>query len=186
MPPGVPVIADAKRGDIGNTSQAYARAIFDVLDFDAVTVNPYLGWDSLLPFMERRGRGVFVLCKTSNPGSSDLQDLCIDGEPLYLRVAREAMALDVPADVGLVVGATYAEAMRSVRSVAPAALFLVPGAGAQGGTIEEAMARGRDSSGEGVLLSISRDILYASSGSDFAEAAAKWARTYAGNTWKQS
>lgn len=179
LPAGIPVIADAKRADIGNTSRAYARAILEVLSFDAVTVNPYLGWDSLLPFFEYRGKGVFVLCKTSNPGSGDLQDLVIDGERVYEGVARRAGSLDVAADVGLVVGATYPDALRAVRRIAPATLFLVPGSGAQGGSVEQAM----EAAGNNTLLAISRDILYASARPDFATAAGDAARRFAGQTW---
>ncbi|MBV9278454.1 MAG: orotidine-5'-phosphate decarboxylase, partial [Chloroflexi bacterium] len=117
IPDDVPVIADAKRGDIANTARAYAEAIFDALAFDAVTLNPYLGWDSLEPFTRYEGKGLFVLCKTSNPGSPDLQDLDVGGAPLYLAVARGALSLAGPAEVGLVVGATYPRALREVRAL---------------------------------------------------------------------
>lgn len=179
LPHDVPVIADAKRADIGNTSRAYATAILDVLAFDAITVNPYLGWDSLIPFFDCPGKGVFVLCKTSNPGSRDLQDLVVDGKPLYERVARHVATLDVAADVGLVVGATHPRSLIAVRRAAPQTLFLVPGSGVQGGSAEEAMR----AAGENALLAVSRDILYASSGSDFSLAARESAQRLARQTW---
>lgn len=179
IPSRIPIIADAKRGDIGNTSRAYARAILDVLGYDAVTVNPYLGWDSLDPFFACRGKGIFVLCKTSNPGSADLQDLVVDSEHLYERVARQVVALDVPAEVGLVVGATFPSALGSVRHIAPESLLLVPGSGAQGGSVAEALA----AAGGNTVFTISRDILYASSGPDFASAARERAVLFARQTW---
>lgn len=179
VPSTIPVIADAKRGDIGNTSRAYARAILRVLDFDAVTVNPYLGWDSLTPFFDCSGKGIFVLCKTSNPGSADLQDLTVQGEPLYQRVAREAIALPAAADIGLVVGGTHPEALARVRMVAPDTLLLVPGIGAQGASVAETM----EQAGARVLLAVSRDILYASAGPDYAAAAHGRAAALARETW---
>lgn len=179
LPAGIPVIADAKRGDIGNTSRAYARAILEVLNFDAITVNPYLGWDSLRPFFDCRGKGVFVLCKTSNPGSGDLQDLTVGGEPLYERVAREAVAQDASADIGLVVGATHPNALARVRYVAPDTLLLVPGTGAQGGSVADVM----ETAGTNILLAVSRDILYASSGADYRSAARKRAVSLTRETW---
>lgn len=179
IPAGIPVIADAKRGDIGNTSRAYAHAILEVLTFDAITVNPYLGWDSLRPFFDCRGKGVFVLCKTSNPGSADLQDLIVRGEPLYERVAREAVAQDAAADIGLVVGATHPNALARVRHVAPDTLLLVPGTGVQGGSVADVM----ETAGTNILLAVSRDILYASSGADYRSAARERAVWLARETW---
>lgn len=180
IPPAVPVIADAKRGDIGSTSAAYANAVFDTLACDAVTVNPYLGWDALQPFMDYRGKALFVLGKTSNPGASTFQDLCVDGSPLYLRVAREALVQKSTAEIGLVVGATYPEALRRVRDLSQSVLLLVPGVGAQGARAGETHATASNDHGENALITMSRDILYASAGSDFAEAASRAAEQAAG------
>ena len=146
IPAGVPVIADAKRGDIPNTAEAYARAIFEVLGFDAVTVSPYLGWDSILPFARRAGTCVFVLCKTSNPGASTFQDLLVDGMPLFLHVARDGLALQTSADLGFVVGATQPEALRTVRALSEDVLLLVPGVGAQGAQAATALQLGGNTS----------------------------------------
>ncbi|MBP1921022.1 orotidine-5'-phosphate decarboxylase [Halorubrum alkaliphilum] len=136
----VPVLLDAKRADIGNTTRQYA----EVLDWvDAITVNPYMGRDSLQPFLDREGKGVFVLCRTSNPGGSDLQDLELDsGEPLYQRVAALADVWNADGDVGLVVGATTTEELATVRELVPEIPFLVPGVGAQGGDAEAAVEHG--------------------------------------------
>ncbi|MFC6752585.1 orotidine-5'-phosphate decarboxylase [Halorubrum tibetense] len=136
----VPVLLDAKRADIGNTTRQYA----EVLDWvDAITVNPYMGRDSLQPFLDREGKGVFVLCRTSNPGGSDLQDLELgSGEPLYERVAALADVWNADGDVGVVVGATTPEELRDVREIVPEVPFLVPGVGAQGGDAEAAVEHG--------------------------------------------
>lgn len=183
IPEDIPVIADAKRGDIGNTSAAYATALLDVLHFDAVTVNPYLGWDALAPFFACTGKGVFVLVRTSNPGSGALQELKVDEEPLFLRVAREALQQESRADIGLVVGATFPRALRAVRQLNDDAMFLVPGVGAQGASAREAVAAGANASGHNALINVSRDIMYASTGDDFAEAAAHAAERLASETW---
>jgi orotidine-5'-phosphate decarboxylase len=184
IPAEIPVIADAKRGDIDSTARAYARAILEVLDFDAVTVSPYLGWDSVAPFTAYAGKGVLILCKTSNPGASQYQDVPVDGEPLYIRVARGALSLASQADVGLVVGATQPEALRQVRSLSEDVLLLVPGVGAQGASAGEAVALGANACGENALISISREILYASSGRDYAAAAGERAEARAAESWK--
>lgn len=184
IPSDIPVIADAKRGDIEGTARAYARSIFEVLDFDAVTVSPYLGWDSIMPFAEYAGKCVLVLCKTSNPGSSDLQDLTVDGTPLHLVVARGALSLSARAEVGLVVGATQPRALQQVRALDQDAILLVPGVGAQGASAGEAVALGANKRGENALVSVSREILYASSGDDFAQAAQRMAQNRAEETWK--
>lgn len=175
VPPEIPVILDCKIGDIGSTASAYATAWLDTLDVDAITVHPYLGEDSLEPFLARADKGVIVLAKTSNPGSGDLQDKKIDGadEPLYQYVARRAASWDVayPATVGLVVGATWPEQLRDVRAVAPDQHILLPGLGSQGGDLHASLKAGLRSDGGGMLCSASRGIMYASSGSDFADAA---------------
>lgn len=171
IPAGLPVIADAKRGDIANTAEAYARSIFEHLRFDAVTVSPYLGWDSITPFSNYVGKGVFVLCKTSNPGASALQDAMVGNEPLYIKVAREGLELDTPATLGFVVGATQPAALRAVRALSEDLLLLVPGVGAQGAQPGVTLQLSGNRHGANSVVSVSRDILFASSGRDFAEAA---------------
>lgn len=174
VPDGIPIIADAKRGDIAHTARAYAEAIFDGLGCDAVTVSPYLGGDSLEPFFDYPDKGVFVLCKTSNPGSGDLQNLLLQGgdglEPLYRVVARTALTWDRHGALGLVVGATYPEELASIRAVAPDVPILVPGVGPQAGDLEAAVRSGADARGEQVILNASRAVAYASHGSDWQEA----------------
>lgn len=171
--PGIPVILDAKRGDIGATAAQYAAEAFDRYRADALTVNPYMGLDSLEPYLERPGKGVIVLCRTSNPGGSELQFLTVDGgELLYQRVARLcAGPWNGNGQVGLVVGATFPDELRQVRALAPELPILVPGIGAQGGDVAAALAAGRDPRGQGLLLNSSRAILYAGTGEDFAAAA---------------
>ncbi|OGS01956.1 MAG: hypothetical protein A2V88_08505 [Elusimicrobia bacterium RBG_16_66_12] len=154
-----PVVLDAKRGDIASSSAAYARAIFAVLKADAVTVSPYLGGDSLEPFLAEKDKAVFVLCKTSNPGSEDLQDLRMaGGDPLYLEVARRAAAWNIAGNVGLVVGATDPAALAAVRAIAPDVWILAPGVGEQGGDLEAAVRAGRRGDGLGVLVPVSRSL----------------------------
>lgn len=181
IPDHIPVIGDAKRGDIANTARAYARALFDELGFDAVTVNPYLGGDAVAPFIERADRGVFIVCRTSNPGARDLQDLPVAGEegpiPLYQRVAQLARSWNSGGNVGLVVGATYPDDMRDLRRLCPDMLFLVPGIGSQEGELERAVAAGLDEDGAGIVINASRAVLYASTGDDFAQAARRAAQT---------
>jgi orotidine-5'-phosphate decarboxylase len=172
LAPEVPVLLDAKRGDMANTSRAYARAVFDVYGADAVTVQPYQGHEALGPFIERAERGVFVLCRTSNPGAAELQDLSVAGEPLYLHLARRvAQAWNARGNCGLVVGATWPGELRAVREVAPDLPILVPGIGAQGGDLEASVRAGLDRDGQGLLVSASRSVLYADAGPDFAQAA---------------
>jgi uridine monophosphate synthetase len=153
----VPAILDAKRGDIGSTAAAYARAAFEVWGADAVTVNPYLGHDSVAPFTAYADRGAFLLCHTSNPGATDLQTLPCPSRPLYEVVAEKAAAWGT----GLVVGATYPQALARVRALAPQAWILLPGVGAQGGDLEAALAAGLREDGLGVVVNSARGILYA-------------------------
>ncbi len=158
---GAAVILDAKRGDIASTARAYAQAAFQGLRADALTVNPYLGRGAVAPFLEDPTRGVFLLCKTSNPGSADLQDVAVaeeGGQPLYLRVARLAQAWNSRGNLGLVVGATHPEALRRVRQAAPDLWFLAPGVGAQGGNLEAALQAGLRPDGLGMLIAVSRGI----------------------------
>ena len=158
IPVSIPVLLDAKRGDIGSTSQAYARAAFETLGAHAITVSPYLGEDSVSPFLADPAKGVFLLCKTSNPGAGDLQDLLADGQPLYLQVARLAQNWNKHKNIGLVVGATYPEVLADVRREVPDLWFLAPGVGAQGGELSSALAAGLRSDGLGMLVPISRGI----------------------------
>jgi orotidine-5'-phosphate decarboxylase len=175
IPDNIPAIADAKRGDIGNTAAAYARAIFDNLGFDATTVNPYLGFDAVEPFLSYEERGVIILCRTSNAGATDFQDLlCQYGDgyrPLFEIVALKASQWNTSGNVGLVIGATYPEELGIIRRQHPEIPFLVPGVGAQGGDLAQAVRHGIDASGRGMIINSSRQILYASTGKDFDRAA---------------
>ncbi len=169
--PDVLLVLDAKRGDIGSTADQYAREAFDRYRAHVVTVNPYLGTDSVEPFLRHSDGGVFVLCRTSNPGGDDFQSLIANGEPLYKHVARRvAEQWSKLGDCGLVVGATYPDELREVRAIVGDLPLLVPGIGAQGGD-PAATAFGADSTGMGMVINSSRAILYASDGVDFAEAA---------------
>ncbi|MBN1516247.1 orotidine-5'-phosphate decarboxylase [Candidatus Sumerlaeota bacterium] len=161
-------ICDAKRGDIGNTSRMYAQAIFETLGYDAVTLSPYMGRDSLAPFFEFSAHGSFVLCATSNPGADDFQT----PRGLHLDVARKCVEWNTKENIGLVVGATRTDCMTEVRKLTPDMPFLVPGIGAQGGDLEAVLKAGLNAGGGGMLINASRSILYASTGDDFAEAAA--------------
>jgi orotidine-5'-phosphate decarboxylase len=170
--PGVPVILDAKRGDIGSTAAFYADEAFERYGADAVTVNPYLGRDALEPFLSRADKGVVVLCRTSNPGARDLQDLDVGGRKLYQHVARTvANEWNAHSNCMLVVGATYPGELADVRTIVGDMPLLVPGVGAQGGDIEAVVRHGATRNGTGLVISSSRAILYASAGDDFAEAA---------------
>lgn len=171
--PEIPVILDAKRGDIGNTSGAYAIAAFDVVGADAVTVSPYLGRDALQPFLDRKDKGIFVLCRTSNPGAGEFQDLKIEGgELLYEHTAKHvANGWNSSGNCGLVVGATVPDELRKVREIAPFAPILLPGVGAQGGDLKASVQAGRDRNGRGFLVSSSREVLYASDLETYAAAA---------------
>jgi orotidine-5'-phosphate decarboxylase len=170
-------VGDAKRGDIGSTAEAYARAMYEVWGFDVVTVSPFLGPDTLQPFLEYKDRGIFVLCKTSNPGSGTFQDLSVahadSSTPLYEAVAREMVALDQehPGQIGLVTGATYPEQLAEVRRIAPTLPFLVPGIGAQQGDVHAAVTAGLDANGAGIVVNASRGVIYASNGDDWQSAA---------------
>ena len=181
--PDIPVLLDAKRGDIGSTAEHYAREVFERYRVDAVTVSPYMGGDSIEPYLAYPGRGVIVLCRTSNPGGADLQALPVcpsaasNAIPLYAYVAHlAATRWNAKGQIGLVVGATYPEELRRVRQIAPDLPILVPGIGAQGGEILSAVAAGLDASRWGMMISSSRAILYASSGEDYAYAAARVAQ----------
>jgi orotidine-5'-phosphate decarboxylase len=195
VPPDVPVIADAKRGDIGSTAARQATALFDVLGADAVTVSPYLGAEAIAPLIERTDRFAYVLCRTSNPGAGEVQDLALapsadaPSERLHERVARLVTGWGPGGTVGLVVGATAPDELATIRSIAPGLPFLVPGVGAQGGVIEPVLehgpagaAPGSSGTGRGLLVNVSRGIAGAAKGPGpgdplerVAAAAAEWA-----------
>ena len=183
MHPAIPVILDSKRGDIGSTAQHYATEAFDRYGAEAVTVNPYLGRDSLQPFLDRADRGVMVLCRTSNAGAGDLQDLLVQAEngvarPLYQHVAETvANQWNGNGNCALVVGATWPRQLREIRAIVADVPLLVPGVGAQGGDVEAVVANAKTADGTGLIVSSSRAILYASTGDDYAEAAANAARS---------
>ena len=171
------IIGDAKRGDIGPSAQAYAKAMFEVWGFDAITINAWGGQDTVSPFLEDPDKGVFVWCRGSNPGSADFQDVQIVTQkgtmPLYRNMALACREWDTLGNLGLVVGATVPEQLREVRAACPAMPLLIPGVGAQGGDLEAAVRLGTDSRGRAALINSSRGIIYASGGADFAEAAAR-------------
>jgi orotidine-5'-phosphate decarboxylase len=170
--PGIPVILDAKRGDIGKTAEQYAVEAFERYGADALTVNPFMGFDSIEPYLAWPGKGVILLCRTSNPGGGDFQLLESDGERLFERIARLASSeWNRGGELGLVVGATYPAELRRVREIAPTLPLLVPGIGAQGGDIEATVAAGLDGENAGLVINSSRAILYAGHDRDFAAAA---------------
>jgi orotidine-5'-phosphate decarboxylase len=172
--PGLPVILDAKRGDIGSTAEQYAREAFERYRADAVTVNPYMGFDSIEPYLAHAGKGVIVLCRTSNAGGSDLQFLDVGGEPLYSKVARLAAdKWNASGELALVVGATFPKEIEAVRGIVGDMPLLIPGIGAQGGDVEATVRAGRTAAGTGMMINSSRAILYAGKGEDFAQAAAR-------------
>lgn len=170
--PGVPVILDGKRGDIGSTARHYAAEAFDRYGADAATVNPYLGRDAAQPFLDRADKGVAVLCRTSNPGAGEFQDLIVDGRPLYRHVAeRVARDWNGHGNCLLVVGATWPQELAEVRAAVGDMPLLVPGLGAQGGDVAAVLRHGATAEGAGLILSVSRAVLYAGDGPDFAQAA---------------
>jgi orotidine-5'-phosphate decarboxylase len=177
IPGHIPIIGDGKRGDIGNTAKAYAQALFEIFGFDAATVSPYLGFDSVEPFIEYKDKGVFILCRTSNPGAVDFQSLFdAQGIPLYEAVARKAKKWNVHGNIGLVVGATYPDELKAIRQICPEMPLLIPGIGVQGGDLASTVKHGIDAHGEKAVIAVSRQILYASKGRDFAQAARKSAQ----------
>lgn len=190
----IPVILDAKRGDIGNTAKMYAKSVFEYWDADAITVNPYLGFDSIKPFLKYKDKGIITLCRTSNSGASDFQDLLIypsseaqaksrshssreartisKYEPLYIKVARKIVQWNQKYhNCMMVIGATWPEQLRKVREISPNIFFLVPGIGAQGGNLEKTVKNGLRKDKSGLIISLARPIIYASSRKDFAKAA---------------
>ncbi len=181
VPEHIPIIVDAKRGDLGNTARNYAYAIFDVYGCDAVTVNPYMGYDSVAPFLAYKEKTVFFVCRTSNPGARDIQDLLVNERNgqrrfLYEEIAQRVQLWNRFGNCGLVVGATYPQELSTIRSMCPDLPILIPGVGAQGGNLEASVIAGVDTSGEGAIISVSRAILYADDGDDYAVSAANEAR----------
>jgi len=175
IPGYIPVIIDAKRGDIGNTAIAYARSLFEYYNFDAATVNPYLGFDALEPFIQYRDRGIFVLCRTSNKGAADFQSLSFEADGgskmLFEIVAEKVNDWNTYGNLGLVVGATYPGELKLIRQRYPQMPLLIPGVGAQGGELAQAVSYGVDAERQRTIINSSRQILYASKGKDFAKAA---------------
>lgn len=170
--PGIPVILDAKRGDIGSTARHYVEEAFDRYHADAVTLNPYLGRDSVQPFLDRADKGAILLCRTSNPGGADFQSLDCGGRPLYQQVAATiADEWNANGNCMLVVGATFPAELGAVRALVGDMPLLVPGVGAQGGDVAAVMKKGAARDGAGLVVNSSRAILYASPGADYAEAA---------------
>jgi orotidine-5'-phosphate decarboxylase len=170
--PHAAVIADAKRADIGNTNNGYVEAIFNHLQADAITVHPYLGSEALKPFLDQKDKGVIVLCRTSNAGGGEIQDLIVDGMPLYQKVARLVNdSWNAHQNCALVVGATYPDELAKVRTIAPDLPILIPGIGTQGGDVEKTVQNGIDARGAGIIIASSRAIMYASNGPDFQDAA---------------
>jgi orotidine-5'-phosphate decarboxylase len=177
IPSDVVTIGDAKRGDIGNTSKAYAKALFEILGVDAATLNPYLGFDSIEPFLQYQGKASFILCRTSNPGAADFQSLKCETpqglRPLFEVIADKAGQWNSGGNIGLVVGATYPEELKRIRQQHPDIPILIPGVGAQGGNVEITVKYGTSPQGDKAIINSARQILYASKGKDFAEAARK-------------
>lgn len=166
VPSHIPIIGDAKRGDIGSTAKAYADAMFLRWGFDATTISPYLGRDSVEPFIEHTDKGVLVLCHTSNPGSKDFQELYTNDEgdqkPLYVRIATKALEWDIAGNIGLVFGATYSSQLMEIRQICPDMVILAPGIGAQGGDLLETVTYGTDKNGNNLIINSSRGIIYSS------------------------
>lgn len=177
--PDIPVILDAKRADIGSTNEGYVKAIFDIVGVDAVTVQPYLGKEAVKPFLEQKDKGLIILCRTSNPGAGEYQDLIVNHSVLGKVPLYQAVAYQVVNDWNknnnccLVVGATYPEESAIIRKIAPDLPFLIPGIGKQGGDVEKAIAASKDKRNEGMIINSSRGIIFASQEKDFAQAARK-------------
>lgn len=174
IPSGVVTIADAKVGDIGNSSEKWASTYLDEFGFDSITVSPYMGTDSVEPFIRRPGKGAFLLALTSNPGSADFQvQRLADGRSLYESVIDQASAWNKHGNLGIVTGATRSDQLKSIRNRVPDMVFLIPGIGAQGGDLKETLANSLDKYRRGVLINVGRDILYASRDENFRASVAK-------------
>lgn len=177
--PDIPVILDAKRADIGNTNNGYVKYAFEYLGADAITLHPYLGREALQPFLDQKEKGCIILCKTSNNGAGELQDLKnVKGEKLYQIIARQVTTeWNTNGNCMLVVGATYPKELAEIRKITGDLTLLIPGIGAQGGNIEKTIKAGLNSKGSGMIINASRSIIYASNGKDFAEKARKETET---------
>ncbi len=171
MPENIPLILDCKRGDIGNTASFYAEAMFDKMNADWVTLAPYMGYDSMRPFLEYKDKGIFVLCLTSNSGSKDFQLLDVGGKPLYEVVAEKVDYWNKENNCGLVVGATNPEQLKDIRVIAKDMPLLIPGVGVQGGSLEKSLLYGTDNFTKPAVINVSRSVLYASNGADYADKA---------------
>lgn len=167
--PEIPIILDAKRGDIGNTAKMYAKMAFEYFNVDALTVNPYLGIDSLEPYLTYQDKFIFVLVRTSNPGAKDFQDYLIGQEKLYQKIAIKLKSLKNDSQIGIVVGATYPEELKELRKLLPQTVILIPGLGTQGGDTEKTIKYGIDRRAAGIVINVSRAILYASDKDDFGQ-----------------
>lgn len=175
--PKILIFLDAKRADIGNTNRHYVEYAFGYLGVDAITLHPYLGEEGIAPFLERSNKGCIILCRTSNPGAREFQNLKVDGALLYQTVAKQvAQKWNSRKNCMLVVGATYPSEMKEIRKLAPNVPFLIPGIGAQGGDLEASITAGIDSRGGGIVIAVSRTVLYTSGSGDFALAARKKAK----------
>lgn len=173
LAPQIPVILDAKRGDIGNTNIGYVQEAFDYLQADAITLQPYMGGESLQPFLERKNKGIIILCRTSNPGSGEFQNLMVDGKPLYHIVAENvAKQWNIYGNCGVVAGATYPEELAIIRKIIGEEMpILIPGIGTQGGDLQKTISASKNKKGSGMIISASRSIIYASSDENFNQAA---------------
>lgn len=159
--PQIPIVLDAKRADIGNTARMYAKSVFDYFNFDAVTVNPYLGFDAIEPFLNYKDKGIIVLCRTSNPGASDFQDLMIKNEPVYIKIAKKVNLWDKKyKNCLMVIGATYPQELKEIRKIAKDMLLLIPGIGAQGGDLKKTLKAGLTGNKSGLIISSSRGIIF--------------------------
>lgn len=175
--PDIPIILDAKRADIGNTNEGYVTFAFDYLGADAITLHPYLGYEALKPFLDRSDCGCIILCKTSNPGAGEFQDLNVDGKPLYQIIAEQVIhKWNINGNCLLVVGATYPKELAEVRAIVGDMTLLVPGIGTQGGDVDKTVRAGVNSFCKGMIISSARNIIFASSGADFAKQAGIQAR----------
>lgn len=171
IPKSILTIGDGKRGDMGNTAEQYAKSLFDVFGFDTVTVNPYMGFDSIEPFIRNTEKGVFILVLTSNSGSKDFQRLKVGTKYFYEKVVQKIKKWNVNNNIGLVVGATHSKELQHIRNIAPEMPILIPGIGKQGGDLKSTIRYGCDRNGQLAIINASRSVIYASSGKDFAEAA---------------
>lgn len=170
--PEIPIILDAKRGDIGSSNEGYVAYVFDYLGADAVTLHPYLGREALQPFLQRKEKGCIILCKTSNPGSGEFQDIVVQKQPLYKLLAKKIVReWNTNNNCLMVVGATYPQELSEVRKIAKNMTFLVPGIGTQGGDIGQAVRAGLTNKNDGIIIASTREIIYAASGKDFAQKA---------------